>query len=142
MRTRRLRQCSRPAAAPNSTAAITRRDTGNFRISSRFTLSDSLILTVDPSYQFVKANGGGTVTGNEGLRDINPLALIPANPVTAANPLLSNCRTTPNGAGTQCVAGYLGGTPFFGRDVNGDGDTLDTVIGCRPQPDPDPAASA
>ncbi len=37
-------------------------NTGNIRGQSRFTLSDSLILTVDPSYQFVLANGGGSTT--------------------------------------------------------------------------------
>ena len=46
-------------------------NTGNIRLSSRFTFG-GFTLTVDPSYQYVKANGGGTVTGNEGLRDINP----------------------------------------------------------------------
>lgn len=107
-------------------------DTGNIRVSMRFSLASNVVLTIDPSFQYVKANGGGTVTGNEGLRDINPLALIPANPVTAANPLLSNCRTTPNGPGTQCAVGYLGNLPFFGRDINGDGDTLDTVTVIAP----------
>jgi iron complex outermembrane receptor protein len=34
-------------------------DTGNIRGSSRFTLSDNLILTIDPSFQYVLANGGG-----------------------------------------------------------------------------------
>ncbi|HEY1224983.1 MAG TPA: TonB-dependent receptor [Brevundimonas sp.] len=34
-------------------------NTGNLRGSSRFTLSDSLTLTVDPSFQYVLANGGG-----------------------------------------------------------------------------------
>ena len=94
-------------------------NTGNLRGSSRFTLADGVILTVDPNYQSVKANGGGTVTANEGaVRDINPLGGM-------ATP--AQCRTTPNSATNTCVAGYLGGTPFFGRDVNGDGDTLDTV---------------
>jgi iron complex outermembrane receptor protein len=37
-------------------------NTGNIRGQSRFTLNDSLILTVDPSYQYVLANGGGTTT--------------------------------------------------------------------------------
>jgi iron complex outermembrane receptor protein len=84
-------------------------NTGNIRISSRFTLSPSLVLTVDPSYQYVKANGGGTVSAREGLRDIDP--------------------TT---AGVLNAAGYWGGTPFFGRDINGDGDTLDTVTVLAP----------
>jgi iron complex outermembrane recepter protein len=83
-------------------------DTGNIRISSRFSLSDSLTLTVDPSFQYVSANGGGTVTGREGLRDIDP------------------------GAGTTNIAGYFGGSPFFGRDLNGDGDLLDTVTVLAP----------
>ncbi len=37
-------------------------DTGNVRINSRFTLADNLILTVDPSYQYTLANGGGITT--------------------------------------------------------------------------------
>jgi iron complex outermembrane recepter protein len=35
-------------------------NTGNLRGQSRFTLSDNLILTVDPSFQYVLAHGGGT----------------------------------------------------------------------------------
>jgi iron complex outermembrane receptor protein len=35
-------------------------NTGNIRINGRFTLADHLILTVDPSYQYVLANGGGS----------------------------------------------------------------------------------
>ncbi len=33
-------------------------NTGNVRIQSRFTLADNLTLTIDPSYQYVLANGG------------------------------------------------------------------------------------
>jgi iron complex outermembrane receptor protein len=43
-------------------------NTGNIRGQSRFTLSDSLILTVDPSFQYVLANGGGTFTLAESSR--------------------------------------------------------------------------
>jgi iron complex outermembrane recepter protein len=78
-------------------------NTGNIRISSKFSLSDSLTLTVDPSYQYVKANGGGTVSAREGLFDLDPGA-------TALN-----------------SSGYFGGVPYFGRDLNGDGDLLDQV---------------
>lgn len=78
-------------------------NTGNIRGASKFTLAEGIVLTVDPSYQYVKANGGGTVTGNEGRRDINPTA------------------------GTTLSTGYIGGQPYFGRDLNGDGDTLDRV---------------
>jgi iron complex outermembrane recepter protein len=42
------------------TLRINPSNTGNIRGSSRFTLRDGLILTVDPSYQYVLANGGGT----------------------------------------------------------------------------------
>jgi iron complex outermembrane receptor protein len=97
-------------------------NTGNIRIGSRFTFG-AFTLTVDPSYQYVKANGGGTVTGQEGLRDINPAG-------GTATPV--QCRTAPNNATNSCVSGYLGGTPFFGRDINGDGDVLDTVTVLAP----------
>jgi iron complex outermembrane receptor protein len=106
-------------------------NTGNIRGSSRFTFGQ-FTLTVDPSFQYVKANGGGTVTGNEGaVRDINPLDPDGAGP-EAATATPAQCRAAPNAPGRTCVAGYLGGTPFFGRDVNGDGDTLDTVTVLAP----------
>jgi iron complex outermembrane receptor protein len=124
-----------PPAAPNADQVscgteFDRRynpsNTGNVRGSSRFTLADGLVLTVDPSYQYVKANGGGTVTAQEGaLRDINPAGV----PSTATP---ATCRTTPNSATNTCIAGYLGGTPFAGRDLNGDGDILDTVTVLAP----------
>jgi iron complex outermembrane receptor protein len=83
-------------------------NTGNIRGASRFTLADNVILTVDPSYQYVKANGGGTDTAREGFRDVQP------------------------GSGTTLMAGYLAGDPYFGRDLNGDGDILDTVTVLTP----------
>ncbi len=106
-----------PAAAPASNVSscgteFDRRynpsNTGNIRINSKFSLSDNVVLTIDPSYQYVKANGGGTATAREGLRDIDPTA------------------------GTFNAAGYFGGSPFVGVDVNGDGDTLDTVTVLAP----------
>jgi iron complex outermembrane receptor protein len=97
-------------------------DTGNVRVQSRFSRGP-FTLTVEPSFQYVKANGGGTATANEGLRDINPAGGV-------ATP--AQCRTTPTSTTNTCVAGYLGGSPFFGRDVNGDGDTLDTVTVVAP----------
>ena len=83
-------------------------NTGNIRIQSRFSLADNLVLTVDPSFQYVKANGGGTTTAREGLRDIDP------------------------SSATSNAAGYWAGTPYFGRDINGDGDTLDQVVVLAP----------
>jgi iron complex outermembrane receptor protein len=44
------------------TLRINPSNTGNIRGQSRFTLADGLLLTVDPSYQYVLANGGGTST--------------------------------------------------------------------------------
>nr|WP_326525334.1 TonB-dependent receptor [Sphingomonas sp.] len=90
-------------------------NTGNFRGAARITLADGLVFTIDPSYQFVKANGGGTVVAQEGFRDVNPAGGT------------ANCATTPNGAQVSCQIGYIAGTPYFGRDLNGDGDLLDTV---------------
>jgi iron complex outermembrane receptor protein len=74
-------------------------NTGNIRINSRFTLADGLVLTVDPSYQYVKANGGGTVTASEGTILIGGLP-----------------RT-----------GFIGNNYYAGIDLNGDTDKLDTV---------------
>ena len=65
-------------------------NTGNVRVASRFTLTDGLTLSVEPSFQYVKANGGGGVAGLEGRRDVNP---------TGGT---SNCQTTPAGATLSC----------------------------------------
>jgi iron complex outermembrane receptor protein len=98
-------------------------NTGNIRINSRFTLADGLVLTIDPSFQYVKANGGGTATAREGLRDLNP-----------AGGTLSPtaCLTTPNGGNVNCQVGYWAGSPYYGVDLNGDGDRLDTVTVLAP----------
>jgi iron complex outermembrane recepter protein len=93
-------------------------NTGNIRLSSRFTLAPGLVLTVDPSFQYVKANGGGTATGREGPRDVNPAG-------GTATP--TACLTTPQSATNNCQIGYFGGSPYYGRDLNGDTDLLDTV---------------
>ena len=102
-------------------------NTGNIRLASRFTLADGLILSVDPSFQYVKANGGGGAVGQEGRRDVNPTPLNPLLPVSTTNPAAANCQTTPPGPTLSCQTGYIGGIPYFGRDLNGDGDILDTI---------------
>ena len=79
-------------------------NTGNIRGSSRFTLMEGLTLSVDPSYQYVKANGGGTTTGYEYGRVVNG----------------------------QTYYGYMGGRPYVGVDLNGDGDLLDAVTVAAP----------
>lgn len=93
-------------------------NTGNIRVGSRFTLMDNLILSVDPSWQYVKANGGGTVVAQEGLRDVNPAG-------GTATP--NQCVATPAAANFSCQTGYIAGIPYYNRDLNGDGDRLDTV---------------
>ena len=67
-------------------------NTGSIRGQSRFTLSDSLVLTIDPSFQYTLANGG--------TQQLN----------------LSESDRTLRGTFTT-----------GGVDLNGDGDTLDTV---------------
>ena len=93
-------------------------NTGNIRGGSRFTLMDGVVLTVDPSFQYVKANGGGTVVAQEGLRDVNP---------AGGTATAQQCVQAPTAANRSCQFGYIAGVPFFGRDVNRDGDNLDTV---------------
>jgi iron complex outermembrane receptor protein len=72
-------------------------NTGSLRFSSRFTLAHGLILTVDPTIQYVKANGG--------LYSVNGREV----------------------AGPAGRYGFIGNTYYTGQDLNGDGDTLDTV---------------
>ena len=86
-------------------------NTGNIRASSLFTLSDALTLTVDPSFQYVKANGGGTSVGFEGF-----------SPTGVTGGLFTTDPRNParNNRSTQYY--YFGGV-----DLNGDGDVLDYV---------------
>jgi iron complex outermembrane receptor protein len=96
-------------------------NSANLRGNSRFTLTDKLVLTVDPSFQYTKANGGGTVTAREFGYDINPAGG------------RATCSTTPNGTQVSCVGGYYGGSPYAGGvDLNGDGDLLDQVTALAP----------
>jgi iron complex outermembrane receptor protein len=91
-------------------------NTGNVRVQSRWTLTDKLTLTVDPSFQYVKANGGGTSTAREYGYDINPAGG------------RATCSTAAPGPNVVCIPGYFGGSPYFGGvDLNGDGDIIDTV---------------
>jgi iron complex outermembrane receptor protein len=92
----------------------------NIRANSKLTLMDGLVLTVDPSYQYTKANGGGTTTGNEAPFDLNP---------TGGR---ANCLTTADGPDVTCETGYFGGRPYVGKDLNGDGDLLDQVTVLAP----------
>jgi len=77
-------------------------NTGNIRVNSRFTLAPGVVLTVDPSFQYTNANGGGTIAAKEGT--------------------FSNSAHTVSG-----LTGYYGGSLYVGHDLNGDGDALDTI---------------
>lgn len=79
-------------------------NTGNIRGTSRFSLTDALTLTVEPSYQYTKANGGGTSTGYEYARNVGGVPFF----------------------------GYISGRPYAGVDLNGDGDLLDSVTVVTP----------
>lgn len=55
-----------PVASKQAAAqSINPSNTGNLRILSSWDLTDTVTLTVDPSFQYVLANGGGTNTWNE-----------------------------------------------------------------------------
>jgi iron complex outermembrane receptor protein len=84
-------------------------NTWNIRVNSRFTLTDNLVLTVDPNFQYTRANGGlGAVRAHEGF-----VSRPAAAGVAAIGP----------------IYGYIGGRPYFGGiDLNGDGDVLDTSL--------------
>ena len=71
-------------------------NTANIRGQSRFTLSDRLTFTFDPSFQYVLANGGGQTVVSE-----------------RSSLLIGNSGT-------------------LGRDLNGDGDILDSIRFYRP----------
>jgi len=73
-----------------------------FHVNSRTTLAPGVILTLEPNYERTEANGGSAVVATEGT-------------------------TKPSGVATP-IFGFIGGKPVFGGvDLNGDGDTLDTV---------------
>lgn len=79
-------------------------NTGNVRAQGRFTLADGLILTVDPSYQYVLANGGGNEIVSEKDQRLQGTRFNPLTPL-ALQP---------------------------GVDLNGDGDVLDNIRLYRP----------
>ncbi|MCD1590924.1 TonB-dependent receptor [Qipengyuania citrea] len=79
-------------------------DTGNIRGASRFSITDALTFTFDPSYQYVKANGGGPDDLRESFFTVN---------------------------GGSYTGAFNGGY-YFGRDLNGDGDLDDEIAGNDP----------
>lgn len=74
-------------------------------VNSRLTVAPGVIVTLEPNYEHTEANGSGQVVATEG-----------------------NYNLYLNGTPTP-IYGYIGGKPYFGGvDLNGDGDTLDTVL--------------
>ena len=94
-------------------------NTGNVRFGSKFTLAPSLVLTVDASYQYVKANGGGTVNALEGVG-----TLTGARPVGSVLTPYYGAINLGGNAGNASPSGF---GYYTGVDLNGDGDKLDTV---------------
>lgn len=104
-------------------------NTGNIRAQSRFTLADGLTLSTDASFQYVKANGGGVVAAREGCTTLGSSSTV--LPTTASASTTSCPTGTYTGvlnAGPNTGNGSPGGFgTYVGRDLNGDGDLLDTV---------------
>ena len=103
-------QNDRSSCGNAASTAINPSNTGNFRVNSRYTLTDKLIFTFDGAYSFTRANGGGSAVFAE-----------------------SNANAT-NAAGTAAAASVytyqlqrLGAGGASGVDINGDGDTLNYV---------------
>jgi iron complex outermembrane recepter protein len=97
------RQSDTSSCSSYYNTSINPSNTGNIRFNSRFTMSEKLIATLDASYQYVLANGGGTSVFAE----------------ADANRSVSGVY---NRQGTRMGAGV--GT---GVDLNGDGDKDDLV---------------
>ncbi|MFM9864206.1 MAG: TonB-dependent receptor [Micropepsaceae bacterium] len=72
-------------------------NTGNMRFQGNFKLTDALRFTIDPSWQYVKANGGGTTVINE-----NDARLAAGIDLSGDGDLLDSVRLyTPNNTNTS-----------------------------------------
>ena len=82
-------------------------DTGNLRLQSLWNLSDNLILTFDPSWQYTLANGGGTTPINETpgtTSDVRPIgnANVAGFDLNGDGDILDNVRFySPNNTNTK-----------------------------------------
>ena len=92
----------------DSRTRINPSNTGNIRGQFRYSLTDNLILTIDPSFQYTIANGGGFTLTSERDDRLDQNTTNNATVTTAA----------------QCVAAAIRTT---GVDLNGDGDSCDNV---------------
>ena len=87
-------------------------NTGSIRGQSRFTLSDSLTLTIDPTFQYVLANGGGITNVEETDQRLQGSTFDPLN----------RRQVTYGGGGVAIFPAV-----FNGVDLNGDGDLRDRI---------------
>lgn len=79
-------------------------NTGNIRGQSRFTLRDGLLLTVDPSFQYVLANGGGTTVFGETDRQVRGNLAVPGVDLNGDGDIQDRVRLfTPNNTNTRRV---------------------------------------
>jgi iron complex outermembrane recepter protein len=86
-------------------------NTGNIRVQSRFDFGERFTLTVDPSFQYVLANGGTQ----------NTVIWESCNGSAPQN-LAASCPTL-----TRQLLGQLAPSATAGVDINGDGDINDLV---------------
>lgn len=101
-------------------------NTGNVRFGSRFTLTDKLVFTLDASYQYTKANGGGTVTLREGCANLGSTTNFNCGPGSVTG-VINTTGNTGNGS--------PGGFAYYtGRDLDGNGvvNPATTVTGIAP----------
>jgi iron complex outermembrane receptor protein len=90
-------------------------NTGNVRVQSRFDFGDNITLTIDPSFQYVLANGGTQNTTIWEACNGSAAATSPANGA-------GNCPVL-----TRQLLGTLAPSATNGVDINGDGDINDLV---------------
>jgi iron complex outermembrane receptor protein len=79
-------------------------NTGNIRGQSRFTLADNIILTIDPSFQYVQANGGGSSTLAENSVRVRGSTALPGVDYNGDGDVLDTIRFyTPNNTNTHRI---------------------------------------
>jgi iron complex outermembrane receptor protein len=114
-----------PATGPNNAnywkLRINPSDTGNIRVQSRFDFGDNITLTIDPSFQYVMANGG---TQNVNVwESCNGSSAFAGGGVAANGNTAANCSVLTR----QLLGTRAPGSPGAGVDLNGDGDVNDLV---------------
>lgn len=90
-------------------------ETGNFRVFSLFHLTNDLTLTVDPSFQYTLANGGG-------------VSVIRENDMRLVGSTYNSATYNANAYKTATATKAFGCVANVGCDLNGDGDLLDTIM--------------